>query len=95
VDSSDEIGEVARAFDQVHREALRLAASQAALRGNVNAMFVSLSRRSQSLVERQIRLIDDLEQREQDRCQAARNKITVLDCDRPDKTNPLKVCRPD
>jgi signal transduction histidine kinase len=66
VDSADEIGEVARAFDQVHREALRLAANEAALRGNVNAMFVNLSRRSQSLVERQIRLIDSLEQGEQD-----------------------------
>jgi signal transduction histidine kinase len=66
VDSSDEIGEVARAFDQVHREALRLAANEAALRGNVNAMFVNLSRRSQSLVERQIRLIDELEQGEQE-----------------------------
>ncbi len=55
VDSFDEIGEVARAFDQVHREALRLAANEAALRGNVNAMFVNLSRRSQSLVERQIK----------------------------------------
>jgi signal transduction histidine kinase len=66
VDSTDEIGEVARAFDQVHREAIRLAANEAALRGNVNAMFVNLSRRSQSLVERQIRLIDDLEQGEQD-----------------------------
>ncbi|MGB6456406.1 MAG: nitrate- and nitrite sensing domain-containing protein, partial [Streptosporangiaceae bacterium] len=66
VDSFDEIGEVARAFDQVHREALRLAANEAALRGNVNAMFVNLSRRSQSLVERQIRLIDDLEQGEQE-----------------------------
>jgi signal transduction histidine kinase len=66
VDSFDEIGEVARAFDQVHREALRLAANEAALRGNVNAMFVNLSRRSQSLVERQIKLIDELEQGEQD-----------------------------
>ena len=66
VDSTDEIGEVARAFDQVHREALRLAANEAALRGNVNAMFVNLSRRSQSLVERQIHLIDDLELGEQD-----------------------------
>src|SRR5262249_18467765 len=66
VDSTDEIGEVARAFDQVHREALRLAANEAALRGNVKAMFGNVSRRSQSLVERQIRLIDDLEQGEQD-----------------------------
>jgi signal transduction histidine kinase len=66
VDSADEIGEVARAFDQVHQEALRLAANEAALRGNVNAMFVNLSRRTQSLVERQIRLISRLEQGEQD-----------------------------
>ncbi len=66
VTSTDEVGEVARAFDQVHREALRLAANEAILRGNVNAMFVSLSRRSQSLVERQIALIDELEQGEQD-----------------------------
>jgi signal transduction histidine kinase len=66
VDSTDEIGEVARAFDQVHKEAVRLAANEAALRGNINAMFVNLSRRSQSLVERQIRLIDDLELGEQD-----------------------------
>jgi signal transduction histidine kinase len=66
VDSIDEIGEVARAFDQVHREAIRLAANEAAVRGNVNAMFVNLSRRSQSLIERQIQLIDELEQGEQD-----------------------------
>jgi signal transduction histidine kinase len=66
VDSADEIGEVARAFDQVHKEAVRLAANEAALRGNVNAMFVNLSRRSQSLVERLIRLISRLELGEQD-----------------------------
>jgi signal transduction histidine kinase len=66
VDSTDEIGEVARAFDQVHKEALVLASNEAALRGNVNAMFVNLSRRTQSLVQRQIHLIDDLEQGEQD-----------------------------
>ena len=66
VSSTDEIGEVARAFDQVHREAVRLAADEALLRGNLNAMFVNLSRRSQSLIERQISLIDSLEQGEQD-----------------------------
>ncbi|MER5318726.1 sensor histidine kinase [Streptosporangium roseum] len=64
--SRDEIGEVARAFDEVHREAIRLAGDEARLRNNVNAMFVNLSRRTQSLVERQIDLIDDLEQGEQD-----------------------------
>lgn len=66
VSSTDEIGQVARSFDEVHREAVRLAADEALLRGNVNAMFVNLSRRSQSLIERQLRLIDGLEQGEQD-----------------------------
>ncbi|WP_327102186.1 sensor histidine kinase [Nonomuraea glycinis] len=66
VASNDEIGEVARAFDEVHREAVRLAGEESRLRTNVNAMFVNLSRRSQTLVERQITLIDGLEQGEQD-----------------------------
>jgi signal transduction histidine kinase len=66
VTSTDEIGEVARAFDQVHREAVRLAADEAMLRSNLNAMFINLSRRSQSLIERQLSLIDSLEQTEQD-----------------------------
>ncbi|MFC6558054.1 sensor histidine kinase [Nonomuraea cavernae] len=69
--SDDEIGEVARAFDEVHREAVRLAGEEARLRSNVNAMFVNLSRRSQTLVERQITLIDGLEQGEQDESRLA------------------------
>ena len=66
VDSSDEIGEVARAFDQVHREAIRLAGNEAALRGNVSAMFISLSRRSVPLIDRLSRMIDSLELTEDD-----------------------------
>ena len=66
VDSTDEIGEVARAFDQVHSEAVRLASEEAMLRANLNAMFVNLSRRSQSLIERQLSIIESLEQSEQD-----------------------------
>ncbi|MFG3476388.1 nitrate- and nitrite sensing domain-containing protein [Streptomyces sp. NPDC047980] len=66
IDSKDEIGEVARAFDQVHREAVRLAAEQALLRGNVNAIFTNLSRRNQSLIEGQLTLITDLENNEAD-----------------------------
>ncbi|MEU7739022.1 nitrate- and nitrite sensing domain-containing protein [Nonomuraea sp. NPDC049158] len=71
VSSTDEIGEVARAFDEVHREAVRLAGEESKLRSNVNAMFVNLSRRSQTLVERQITLIDGLEQGEQDESRLA------------------------
>ena len=66
IDSTDEIGEVARAFDQVHREAVRLAGDEAMLRANLNAMFVNLSRRSQSLIERQLGIIETLEQSEQE-----------------------------
>ncbi|MFE3582864.1 nitrate- and nitrite sensing domain-containing protein [Streptomyces vinaceus] len=62
----DEIGQVAAAFDDVHREAVRLAAEQALLRGNVNAMFTNLSRRSQGLIQRQLSLISELESREAD-----------------------------
>ncbi|WP_259464813.1 nitrate- and nitrite sensing domain-containing protein [Streptomyces sp. TLI_171] len=62
----DEIGEVARAFDQVHQQAVSLAAEQALLRGNVNAIFTNLSRRSQGLIQRQLALITDLENNEAD-----------------------------
>ncbi len=64
--SADEIGQVARAFDQVHSEAVRLAGNEAMLRNSFNAMFVNLSRRSQSLIERLVRTIDSLEQNEDD-----------------------------
>ena len=66
VHSTDEIGKVARAFDQVHHEAVRLAGNEAMLRGNLSAMFISLSRRSVPLIERLTRMIDSLEQNEDD-----------------------------
>ena len=66
VGSTDEIGEVARAFDQVHREAVKLAANEAILRRSMNGIFVNLSRRSQSLLLRLVKQIDSLEQSEDD-----------------------------
>jgi len=66
VRSGDEIGQVAQAFNAIHLEAVRVASEQARLRQSVSAMFVNLSRRSQLLVDRLIRLIDGLEQGEQD-----------------------------
>ncbi|HEX8927863.1 MAG TPA: nitrate- and nitrite sensing domain-containing protein, partial [Actinomycetota bacterium] len=71
IDSRDEIGEVAKTFDQLHQRAVELASEQAGLRRNVNDMFVNLSRRSQGLVERQLKLIDELETGEQDPDQLA------------------------
>ena len=66
VHTREDIGQVARAFDEVHREAIRLATEQAMMRSTVNDMFVNLSRRSQSMVERQLRIIDSLESGERD-----------------------------
>jgi HAMP domain-containing protein len=66
VDTDEEIGEVARAFDAVHAAAVRLAGEQALLRRSVNDSFVNLARRSQGLVTRQLRLIDQMEERERD-----------------------------
>ncbi|MEZ0068549.1 signal transduction histidine kinase [Streptacidiphilus sp. MAP12-20] len=71
IDSTDEIGHVARAFDKVHSQAVRLAAEQALLRGNINAMFTNLSRRSQGLIQRQLSMISELESREADPDQLA------------------------
>src|SRR6201989_1875543 len=66
VSALDEIGDVARAFDQVQGEVLRLADNEAGLRGKLSEMFTELSGRGQSLMEHQLRLIDELGQTEPD-----------------------------
>ncbi|MEV4813475.1 sensor histidine kinase [Micromonospora avicenniae] len=62
----DEVGQVASAFNVVHREAVRVAAEQAALRTSVSAMFLNLARRSQTLVDRMIGELDAIERGEED-----------------------------
>ncbi|MFU8873711.1 nitrate- and nitrite sensing domain-containing protein [Micromonospora sp. SL4-19] len=62
----DEVGQVAAAFNVVHREAVRVAAEQAALRTSVSAMFLNLARRSQNLVDRMIGELDAIERGEED-----------------------------
>lgn len=42
VQTEDEVGEVARAFDKVHHQALRLATEQAAMRTGFGSVFVNL-----------------------------------------------------
>jgi signal transduction histidine kinase len=66
VTSTEEVGQVARAFDAVHGEAVRLAAEQAELRQNVNTMFLNLARRGQELADRQLDVLDAMEAGEQD-----------------------------
>ena len=53
-------------FDQTARDVPVPAAGDSAPYGKTNSMFVNLSRRSQAMVERQIRLIESLEHGEQD-----------------------------
>lgn len=70
--NQDEVGQVAVAFNVVHREAVRVAAEQAALRTNVSAMFLNLARRSQTLVDRMIGELDAIERDEEDPKRLAR-----------------------
>ncbi|HEY2670377.1 MAG TPA: ATP-binding protein [Rugosimonospora sp.] len=63
---SDEIGEVGAALSTVHRQALRLAADQALMRLDIAGLFVALSRRGQTLVNRQLQLIAEFERMETD-----------------------------
>jgi signal transduction histidine kinase len=58
--------EVARAVDDLGAEAVRLATAQVRLRRALDEAFVSMSRRSQAMVEKQLGIIDELESQEQD-----------------------------
>ncbi len=71
VTSMDEVGQVARAFDAVQRQAVKLATEQAGLRATYSSVFVNLSRRSQGLVQRQLQLLERLERDEEDADQLA------------------------
>ncbi|MEV5212501.1 nitrate- and nitrite sensing domain-containing protein [Micromonospora sp. NPDC053740] len=63
---TDEIGQVGKAFNAVQETALRTAVEQADLRRNVREVFLSLARRTQALVHRQLTLLDAMERREHD-----------------------------
>jgi signal transduction histidine kinase len=66
VQTGEEIGQLARAFEEMHRQAVRLAGEQAELRKQVSEMFMTLARRSQSMVELQLTVLEDLESNERD-----------------------------
>ena len=67
VDSSDEIGQLAEAFNVIQQVTSEVAEEQAALlRRGIADIFVNLARRNQSLLDRQIEFIDSLEAQEQD-----------------------------
>ncbi len=64
VHTTEEIGQVAHAVDELHTQALLLAGDEARLRLLVNDMFETMSRRNRSLVDQQLTLIDRLERNE-------------------------------
>lgn len=66
VESSDEIGQLAAAFNDVNRTTIDVAREQAALRGSIAEMFVNVARRDQVLLNRQLAFLDDLERSEED-----------------------------
>jgi signal transduction histidine kinase len=66
VHTTEEVGQVAHAVDELHEQAVLLAGEQARLQLQVGDMFETLSRRSRSLVDQQLTLIDRLESDEED-----------------------------
>ena len=62
----DEIGRVGQAFNLVRQTAIRAAVDEARLRQGLNDVFRSLARRSQSLLHRQLTLLDQMERRASD-----------------------------
>jgi signal transduction histidine kinase len=66
VHTTEEIGQVAHAVDELHTQALLLAGDESRLRLLVNDMFETMSRRNRSLVDQQLSLIDRLERNEED-----------------------------
>ena len=64
VGAAGEIGRLAAALTAVQRVAVSVAVDQAALRQSASETYVNMARRSQSLVDRQLALIDELERYE-------------------------------
>ncbi|MFD3685954.1 nitrate- and nitrite sensing domain-containing protein [Nocardiopsis sp. NPDC058631] len=61
----DEIGQVAEAFDSAQLTAVEAAVRQAEIRRGANRAFLGIAFRNQNLVQRQLRLLDEIEYHEQ------------------------------
>jgi signal transduction histidine kinase len=61
-----EIARAAAALASVQRTAATATTTETSLRSGISQVFVSLARRSQSLLQRQLRLLDDLERKAAD-----------------------------
>ncbi|MFC7532598.1 nitrate- and nitrite sensing domain-containing protein [Actinoplanes sp. GCM10030250] len=60
----DEIGQLGRAFNNVRRTAVQSAVDEANVRRGINEVFLNIARRSQTLLHRQLSLLDRMERRE-------------------------------
>jgi signal transduction histidine kinase len=60
---TDEIGQLSDAFSRAQRTAIAAAVQEAQLRGGLNQMYLNIARRSQTLLHRQLALLDDMERR--------------------------------
>lgn len=63
---SDEIGQVAKAFQHAHSAAVSAAVAEARTREGVKAVFLNIAHRSQIVVHRQLEILDEAEQRQED-----------------------------
>ncbi|MEV4375401.1 nitrate- and nitrite sensing domain-containing protein [Streptosporangium sp. NPDC049644] len=66
VGSTTEVARVGEAFSTVQRTAVEAAVGQAEMRKGVNKVFVNLARRSQSLLHRQLAMLETMEGRARD-----------------------------
>ena len=66
IEDNDEVGQLARAFNDVNETTLDIARQQAVLRGSIAEMFVNVARRDQVLLSRQLAFLDELERSEED-----------------------------
>lgn len=62
----DEIGQVGRSFNAARLAAVEAAVRQATLRRGLFAVLLTIARRNQALVHRQLKLVDTLERRTED-----------------------------
>ncbi|MEU9162260.1 ATP-binding protein [Streptomyces sp. NPDC048424] len=62
----DEVGQVGAALVAVHRSAVRAAAERAEALHSISGVYVNLARRSQTLLHRQLALLDTMERRNED-----------------------------
>ena len=63
---ADEIGQVGHAFNELQRTAVNSAVDEATVRRGLNEVFLNIARRSQTLLHRQLSILDRMERRADD-----------------------------